>query len=91
MHDITNIEGILIQKKQMLICTRLQQCDNQYLQHISPIKIDLLIVSVVELTIDQALAAPFPTIRQQLEEAKAGPITLACTSAAPQLKLAGWA
>ena len=31
------------------------------------------------------------TTRQQLEEAEEGPIILACTSTAPQLKLAGWA
>ena len=71
----------------MLICTRLQKFDKQYLQHISPVKIELLIVSVMALAIDRALPAPLSTIRQQLEEAKHVPLSLACTSTGPQLKL----
>ena len=60
--------------------------------NIPPVKIDvMLVVCVMPLTIDRTLRAPLPTIRQQLVEAKAGPIILACTPTAPQLKLAGWA
>ena len=52
-----------------------------------PVKISLLIISIMELTIDRAL----PAIRQQLEKAKIAALILACTSTAPQLNLAGWA
>ena len=48
-----------------------------------------LVVCVVHQLIDRTLCAPLPTTRQQLVEAKAGTNPLACTSTAPQLKLAG--
>ena len=59
---------------------------------VPPVKIIvLLVVCVMPLLIDRTLRAPLSTIRQQLEEAKEGSTILACTSTAPQLKLAGWA
>ena len=59
--------------------------------HIPPVQIILLIVSVVSLTINRALPATLSTIRQQLVEAHLVPEILACSSAAPQLNLVGWA
>ena len=59
---------------------------------VPPVKITmLLVVCVMLLTIDRTLRAPLSTTRQQLVEAKERPLILACTSTAPQLKLAGWA
>ena len=51
----------------------------------------LLVVCVMHLLIHRILCAPRPTTKQQLVEAKTVPPILACTSTAPQLKLAGWA
>ena len=59
--------------------------------NVSPVQIVMLIVSVMSLTIDRALPVTLLSIRQQLVEAKKGPLMLACTSTAPQLNLAGWA
>ena len=61
--------------------------------NVPPVKISLLIISIMELTIDRALTAiHLPAIiRQQLEKAKIAALILACTSAAPHLNLAGWA
>ena len=77
------------------ILTQLQfyKCLQHAVRCVPPVKILLLIiVSVVSLPIDQALTAPLlSTIRQQLEEAKAVPMILACTSTAPQLNMARWA
>ena len=59
---------------------------------IPPVNINILVVCVVQLLIDRTLCALLlPTTRQQLVAAKLGPITLACTSTAPQLNQAGWA
>ena len=58
---------------------------------IPPVYINMLVVCVVQLLIDRTLCAPLPTTRQQLVEAETVPLMLACTSTAPQLKLAGWA
>ena len=58
---------------------------------VPPEEISLLIICIMELLINRALTAiHLPTIRQQLEEAKIAPPILACTSATPQLNLAGW-
>ena len=63
-----------------------------YAINVPPIKISLLIGCIMELPIDRTLAAiHLRTIGQQLVDAKAGPMILTCTSAAPQLNLAGWA
>ena len=44
------------------------QCAALYAINVLPVQKDLLIVSVMELPIDRALAASLLTIRQQLEE-----------------------
>ena len=59
---------------------------------VPPVNINMLVVvCVMPLLIDRTLCALLPTTRQQLVEAEIGPIILACTSTAPQLKLVGWA
>ena len=54
--------------------------------NVPPVEISLLIVCIMQLTIDGAL----PDIRQQLVDAHLVTQILACTSAASQLHLAGW-
>ena len=57
--------------------------------NVKPVKVSVLIICIVQLAV--GCTSPLPTmLRQQLVDAKAGPMMLACSSAAPQLNLVGW-
>ena len=57
--------------------------------NVQPVKVSVLIICVVQLAV--GCTSPLPTMpRQQLVDAKAAPLMLACSSAAPQLNLVGW-
>ena len=61
-------------------------CNN----NVKPVKVVvLIIICIVQLAVD--CTSPLPAmLRQQLVDAKAGPMMLACSSTAPQLNLVGW-
>ena len=56
--------------------------------NVKPVKVSVLIICIVQLAV--GCTSPLPTtLWQQLVDAKAGPLILACSFAAPQLNLVG--
>ena len=65
--------GFIYYYLQLLLLICRMQCAALYAINVLPVQIDLLIVSIMELPINRTLPGlPF-TIRQQLENPKAGP------------------